>query len=451
MMETEDLPEATSLTSFAGESSYGSSVDVVEDFGHDEQKTQDKAQEMNVRKFAFVMALLFLVTFAISILIPVLPSLLLRIMDGSTSRAAYASGIISFATMPLELLLLPYVGALSDRVGRKPVLLFGIAGFAMEIALLATFRNLPMYVVSKYMSSVGNAFPTTANACVADLVVGTGNEPVFFGVLGVVGGASFALGPMVGGLIVSNFNEQTALWTSVGLFGLAAIGIWFMPETLKNPHERPINLNVINFTRLFKRDRYLTSLIATQFLINFTSVWHGIAYLYFYEKLTWGAADIGRFLSFAGVVAIFNQGLLTRFAIKAFGEYPTMKIGFLSELGYLLVMTFMTKSWHAYASLFVGSFGWIAIPTLRAIIARQVPTSEQGSLQGSLSAMNTLQTGFGSLLMSVVFGVFSTHDGPAPYMPNAPFAFPLLNMVTATICLFQSEKEKHTETEAIAK
>ncbi|KAJ8904768.1 hypothetical protein NDN08_001284 [Rhodosorus marinus] len=450
-METEQVSEDMTLTSLAGESSYGSSSGERTAFSDDEEKTRVEAQELDVRKFAFVMALLFLVTFAISILIPVLPSLLLRIMNGSTSKAAYASGIISFATMPLELVLLPYVGALSDRVGRKPVLLFGVAGFAMEIALLASFRTLPMYVLSKYMSSVGSAFPTTANACVADIVVGTGNEPVFFGVLGVVGGASFALGPMVGGLIVSNFNEQTALWASVGLFGLAAFGIWFMPETLKNPHKRAINLDVINFTRLFKRDKYLTSLVATQFLINFTTVWHGIAYLYFHERLSWEAADIGRYLSFAGIVAIINQGLLTRFAIKAFGEYPTMKLGFISELGYLLVMTFMTKSWHAYASLFVGSFGWIAIPTLRAIIARQVPTSEQGSLQGSLSAMSTLQTGFGSLLMSLVFGVFSTHDGAAPYMPNAPFAFPLLNMITATICLFQSEKDKRTETEAIAK
>jgi len=445
--------EATTLRSLAAES-YGSSGGDGEgaEMSDDdyEENTQVEAKQLDGRKFAVVMGLLFLVTFAISILIPVLPSLLLRIMDGSTSKAAYASGIISFATMPLELVLLPYVGALSDRVGRKPVLLVGVAGFATEIALLATFRNLPMYVLSKYMSSVGAAFPTTANACVADIVVGTGNEPVFFGVLGVVGGASFALGPMVGGLIVSNFNEQTALWTSVGLFGLAAVGIWFMPETLKNPRQSSMNFDVINFTRLFRRDRYLTSLVTTQFLINFTSVWHGIAYLYFHEMLSWDAGDIGRYLSFAGVVAIINQGLLTRFAIKAFGEYPTMKIGFISELGYLLVMTFMTKSWHAYASLFVGSFGWIAIPTLRAIIARQVPLSEQGSLQGSLSAMNTLQTGFGSLLMSVVFGVFSTHDGAAPYMPNAPFAFPLLNMITATIALFRAEKEKNTETKVCA-
>mmetsp|Transcript_8920 Transcript_8920/g.26793 ORF Transcript_8920/g.26793 Transcript_8920/m.26793 type:complete len:468 (+) Transcript_8920:205-1608(+) len=415
----------------------------VEDQEKEDEEDSDDVvgkQELQPMKLAMVITSLFLLMFSLSMLIPVLPSLLLNIVGNSSSRAAYISGILGILTMPLELFLHPYLGALSDKVGRRPVLLIGLFGFAVEMALLAIYRNLPIYILTRFVATIGGVFPTTAHACIADLVVGTGKEPVYFGIVGFTGGLSFAIAPTFGGMLVARYDEQAALWASVflSLVNMLFIAL-VLPETAKRRRKKPVNFEVLNFTKLFTKTRTLSALVLVQFFVNFTTVWHSISYLYFHEVLGWNAGNMGTFVSVAGICSMVNQGIMTRVVLKLIGEFPALKLGFISEMGYLLMVALTKQPWQAYTALVIGSLGWISMPTLRAIVARQVPPSQQGSLQGSLAAMNTLQSGLGSLLMSVLFGLFSMKGGGLPYVPNAPFTFIIVNMFIATVFLVRAE------------
>lgn len=402
-------------------------------------------------KFRRVVVVMFLVFLPPAMLVPVLPSLLLKIVGGNTSRAAFLSGVIGFSTMPVALFMQPLLGSLSDRVGRRPVLTVGLLGFALEVALLALFDTLPVYFLTRFVAVLGTVFPTTVNACVADIVVGSGQEPIYFGFVGFVAGLSFAVGPVIGGQIVGAFGETPALWISAVLSTLNCGFVYMiLPETLEEKRNAAVDFSVINFLHLFRRTKLLSILVITQFFINFSNNWHSIAYLYLHETLGWTARDLGSFLTGVGLVAMISQGLFTKPALHFFGEYKALKIGFVSQFAHLLILTLATQSWQIYASLVVGGFGWIAIPTLRAIITRQVPPKEQGILQGSLAAMQTLQGGPADLLISFSFAYFTSkpHDS-FWYQPRLPFGFILVNMFLATILLYQIRRVKKIDADGV--
>ncbi|HWZ13876.1 MAG TPA: TCR/Tet family MFS transporter [Mucilaginibacter sp.] len=390
----------------------------------------------------FIFITLLVDVMGFGIIIPVLPQLIQRLIHGSISEAAIYAGWMAFAYAGMQFLFSPVIGNLSDKFGRRPVLLSSLLGFGIDYLFLAFAPTIGWLFVGRVIAGITGASFTTASAYIADISTPE-KRAANFGLVGVAFGIGFIVGPVIGG-ILGNYNTQYPFLAAAALALLnAAYGYFILPESLPVEHRRPFSWGRANpVGSLIQLNKYkaVIGLAFSLFLVyiavqSVQSVWT----FYTIEKFQWSKAMVGYSLGFVGLLVAGVQGGLIRLVIPKIGQERSIWLGLLLYSIGLILFAFATKGWMMFAFLVPYCLGGIAGPALQGYMSNHVPANEQGELQGGLTSLMSLSAIFGPLLMTWSFSYFTKPGAPFQFA-GAPFVIGAICMLLSTVLAVRSFK-----------
>ena len=392
----------------------------------------------------FIFITLLIDCTGIGIIIPVTPKLIQELIGGDISEASKYGGWLAFAYGIMQFLFSSVLGGLSDRYGRRPVLLITLLGLGIDYIFLAFAPTMFWLFVGRIIAGISGASFTTASAYIADI-----SEPEKraqnFGMVGAAFGIGFILGPLIGGLF-ADFGSRVPFLIAAGLSLLNAVyGYFVLPESLSQENRRAFDWKRANPIGTFinlKRHKEIIWLIIAVFLLNIAvqspqSTWTYYTIL----KFDWSTKMVGASLAFIGLSIAIVQGGLIRIINPKLGNEKSIYVGMaLYTVGMFLFAT-ATQSWMMFAFLIPYCLGGIAGPAMQAVISSQVPANEQGEIQGTLSSLMSASAIVGPPMMSTVFYYFTHKDAPFQFA-GAPFILGGVLMLLSTIIAYFSFKKK---------
>ncbi|MDO3643306.1 MAG: TCR/Tet family MFS transporter [Mucilaginibacter sp.] len=391
----------------------------------------------------FIFATLFIDIMGLAIIIPVIPKLIEKLIHGDVSDASWYGGWLTAAYAIMQFLFAPVIGNLSDRFGRRPVLLCSLLGFAVDYSFSAFAPTIGWLFVGRIVAGITGASYTTANAYIADI-----SEPekraANFGLVGVAFGLGFIIGPALGGFL-GKLDVHYPFIAAAALALLNAIyGYFILPESLPEEHRRPFELkraNPLGTLLQLKKYKSVIGLAASLFLIYMAgqavqSVWT----YYTMQKFNWDNSTVGFSLAFVGVLTAGVQGGLIRVILPKLGNERSIWIGLLLYASGLILFAFASKGWMMFAFLIPYCLGGIAGPAIQGYISSSVPPSAQGELQGGLTSLMSISAIFGPLLMTETFYYF-TKPNPFFQFPGAPYVIGSILMLLSAILAVRSFKK----------
>ena len=392
--------------------------------------------------FIFITVLIDIIGFGI--IIPVLPQLLQQLLHVTdrTDISAISKPAI-FLTLIyglMQFIFAPILGSLSDRYGRRPVLLFSLLGFGLDYIFLAFAPSIGWLFLGRMISGITGASITTASAYMAD-ISNEKNRAQNFGMIGAAFGLGFIIGPMLGGLL-GELGTRLPFLVAAGLALVNALyGYFVLPESLDMEHRRAFDLKRANpigsLKNLNKYPAVFGLIIALLFIyIAAHSVQSNWSFANI-NKFGWTPKTIGISLAVVGVLISLVQGLLIRVVNPKLGNEKSVYIGIaLYALG-LTLFAFATQGWMMFLFLVPYCLGGISGPALQAIISLHVPKNEQGELQGSLTGLQSLTTIIGPPMMIGLTSYFSIKNDPNHiYFPGAAFLLGALFMLLSAIIAY---------------
>jgi len=386
----------------------------------------------------FIFVTILIDTIGFGIIIPVLPDLIMELTHGTTSEAARIGGWLLFAFAIVQFLFAPVLGGLSDRFGRRPILLGSLFGFGLDYIFLALAPTIGWLFVGRIIAGALGASFTTAGAYIADISTPE-KRGQNFGVMGAAFGLGFIIGPAIGGLLGS-FGSRIPFLAAAGLSLLNWLyGFFILPESLAPENRRGFDwkrANPVGSLLSLKRYPVVLGLVASLVLIYIAAhaVQSNWAY-YTIEKFKWGPTMIGISLAAVGLLIAIVQGGLIRIIIPAWGQKNSLYVGLLLySIGFFL-FAIATESWMMFAFLIPYCLGGIAGPALQGIISAQVPPNGQGELQGALTSLMSVTSIIGPLLMTQLFSAF-TGDSAPYYFPGAPMVMAgILTLISLVLAM----------------
>ncbi len=380
---------------------------------------------MNSRKPAlgFIFVTLFLDILGVGLIIPILPKLIKELSGGNESAAAGVYGWLVALYSLMQFLCAPVLGSLSDRFGRRPVILGSLFGSWLDYLLQAFAPSIPWFFLGRIVAGITGANITAASAYIAD-VSPPEKRAANFGLIGAAFGLGFIAGPALGGLL-GNLGLRVPFLVAAGLTLVNWLyGLLVLPESLPREQHRAFDwsrANPVGSLVALKRYPIVLGLTATYFLFNlahqvFPSTW----VLYVDHRYHWTSGQVGASLAVVGIMAAIVQGGLARRIVPALGERRAIVVGLINGTVFMTAYGLATKSWMIYAVIIVGSFGAIANPALQGLVSRQVPLNEQGAVQGALNSLGSLGGILGPLVATRLFSYFVHPRAPA-YVPGMAF------------------------------
>jgi len=358
----------------------------------------------------------------IGLITPVMPELIIGLTGTRIDRAAEIGGWLFFSYALMQFLFAPVIGGLSDRFGRRPVLLFTLTALGVDYALMAWAPTLGWLFVGRMISGVMGATFAAANSCVADTVEPAQRGRVF-GALGGAGAAGFVLGPALGGLLGTiGPRLPFAAASALALTG-AAMGWFVLRETLPPERRRAFTLaraNPVGSLLQMARTPLVIGCLITAFFMQLASqaqfsIWayQGIA------RFGWSIVTIGLTITLFGCLMVAVQGFGAGMAIRRFGPVRAAlgSLGF-GIISYLL-LAFAPSTAVVVVAIVVGSIPGLTFPAIQQLMTARVREDQQGELQGAVASTVSLTAILGPPLMTGVFGAYA--DGDGLYFPGAPF------------------------------
>ncbi len=357
------------------------------------------------------------------IIIPVMPKLIEGMIHGDVSAAARYGGWLNMCYAVMQLLFAPLLGNLSDKYGRRPVLLFSLFGFTIDYIFLALAPSIFWLFVGRCISGITGASFTTAAAYIAD-ISNNENRAKNFGLIGAAFGLGFIIGPVIGGLL-GQLGPRFPFYAAAALCLLNWLyGYFILPESLDQQHRRPFEwrrANPIGSFKLLTRYSSLSGLIASLTLVYIAAhaVQSNWSFFTIYQ-FNWTEKLIGISLGVIGALVAIVQGWLIRYINPRLGNEKSVYIGLgLYALG-MLLFAFASESWMMFAFSIPYCLGGIAGPALQSIISGRVPPNEQGELQGALTSLMSATSIIGPVLMTSLFYYFTNKNSPLQFA-GAPF------------------------------
>ena len=398
-----------------------------------------QAAERRALTFLFVTVLIDAIGFGI--VIPVFPGLIVQWTGRSLAGAAEIAGWISFLYASVQFLCGPVIGGLSDRFGRRPVLLASLLAFGTDYLIMAFAPSLWWLVATRIIAGITGATFPTAYAYIADVSTPE-RRSANFGVIGMAFGFGFIIGPALGG-IVAQFGDRVPFLLAAGLaFANAAYGWLVLPESLSPDKRRAFDWRRANPVGALGRLRVAhprTLLLAVTVFIwsmsyqSLYSVWS-----YFgIERFDWTPAQVGWSLAAVGLSGAIVQGVLSRKLIPRFGQRNIIIAGAVSAMVGYSIYAFAGQGWMMYVGIAVSALQGLVFPCLQGMMSADVSPSEQGELQGTVSSVQALSSIMGPPLMTGVFAHFSGPSAPV-YFPGAPFLLSVGFAVLALAIFFQA-------------
>lgn len=372
---------------------------------------------------AFIFITLLIDVTGFGIIIPVMPKLVLSLLGegASLSLAATYGGWLISSYAITQFFCSPIVGGLSDRFGRRPVLLGSLFGFGVDYIFLVFAPTIGWLFVGRIIAGAMGASFTTAGAYIADISTPE-NRAQNFGVVGAAFGLGFIIGPSIGGLL-GDYGDRVPFMVAGGLTLLNWLyGYFILPESLKPENRRTFEWKRANpvgtLVSLWKYPVIANMLIALTFVyVAVHAVQSNWSY-YTMEKFGWTAKNIGISLAVIGFAFALVQGVLIRRIIPALGQIRSVYFGLgFYALGFLLY-AFSTEGWMMYVFTLVYCMGGIAGPAMQGVMSGIVPPNAQGELQGGFTSLMSLTSIFGPPLMNNLFSFF-TRPGGDYYFPGA--------------------------------
>ena len=359
----------------------------------------------------------------IGLIIPVMPDLIQEVGGGTLAEAAIWGGILSTSFAVMQFLFGPVMGGLSDRFGRRPVLLVALVVMALDYVLMALASALWVLLLGRLIGGITAATQSTATAYMADISA-PHERAARFGLVGAAFGAGFVIGPVMGGLL-AEYGTRAAFWMAAGLAaGNALLGWVVLKETVTDANRRSFNwrrANPLGALRALGRLSGVTPLLLVYFIYYVGFAVYPAVWSYFgKERFDWSPSTIGLSLALFGVAMALIQGGLIRPVLKALGERGTVIAGHLFSITSLIGIAFITSSTWVLVLTPIAAFGGIIPPALQGIMSARVANDAQGELQGALTSTSALAMILSPLVMTYTFAQFTDADAPI-YLPGAPF------------------------------
>lgn len=376
----------------------------------------------------FILLTVLIDVIGFGIIIPVLPKLLEEMMGIGVNEASRYGGYLLAAFAIAQFICSPIMGNLSDRYGRRPVLLIALLGLSIDYLILAFAPDYTWLVIGRIIAGVGGASFTTASAYIADISTAE-NRAKNFGMIGAAFGLGFIIGPLLGG-VFGEIGVRVPFYVAAGLaFTNFLYGYFILPESLAPEKRRAFSwarANPIGTLRELFNIQGIGYLLLAYFLLTLAS--HAVnsnwAYYTIY-RFGWSEFMVGLSLAFAGILIGIAQGGFAQKAADYFGNGRSIYLGIaLYGLGTLL-FAFATQSWMMFVFLVPYCLGSICTPNLQAYLSGRVKEDQQGELQGGLTSVQSLTTVIGPVLMTSIF-FFTTKEGTPFYFPGSPFVLAVL-------------------------
>lgn len=373
----------------------------------------------NKASLSFIFITILIDVIGIGLIIPVIPPLIEGLNGEGLSEAAKVGGwlITSYAVM--QFFFAPVLGILSDKYGRRPILLIALFGLGLDYFLHAFAPSLVWLFVGRIFAGMCGASITVATAYIADISTPE-KKAQNFGLIGAAFGLGFIVGPFIGG-VAGKISTQLPFFIAGGLTLLNFLYGWIiLPESLAVEKRKKVisfkKANPLGSFHLLTRNQIVGGLAVSFFLLYLAG--HSVQTTWtFYGmlKFDWDTAMVGNSLGVVGVIVAIVQGLMVKHTVRWWGERKTIFIGYVSWIVGLLLFAFATQGWMLFIFVLPYCFGGIASPTLQGTVSNQFGEREQGELQGALTSLISLTAIFGPVIMTNMFSYF-THE-------NAPFQF----------------------------
>ena len=371
----------------------------------------------------FIFITLLIDVTGLGIVIPVFPKLIEQLIQGNISQAAQWGGWLISSYALMQFLFSPILGGLSDRYGRRPVLLFSLFGFGLDYVFQGFAPTIGWLFLGRILAGVTGASFTTATAYIAD-VSPPEKRAQNFGLVGAAFGVGFILGPALGGYLGS-YGARVPFFVAAGLTMVNLLyGYFILPESLAPENRRAFDWKRANpISSLMRLGKYpvILGLVASLVLVYIASfAVQGTWTFYTMEKFKWDEKTVGLSLAAIGLSFAIVQGGLSRIIIPKLGQQRSVYVGLtFSAIGFAL-FALANQSWMMFAFMAVYAMGGIAQPSIQGIISNQVPANEQGELQGALTSLTSTTSIFGPYIMTTLFSYFTSPVAPI-YLPGAPY------------------------------
>lgn len=388
--------------------------------------------------FIFITLLIDVIGFGI--IIPVMPKLIQQMIHGDISDASRWGGYLLFAYAGVQFLFAPVLGNLSDKYGRRPVLLISLFGFGLDYLFLAFAPSIGWLFLGRVIAGITGASFTTATAYIADVSTPE-TKAKNFGMIGAAFGMGFIIGPVIGGLL-GGFGPRFPFVVAAILTLLNWLyGFFVLPESLSLENRREFDwkrANPIGSLKAIQKYPALSGLVVSFGLIYLAShaVQSNWSYYSIY-KFNWHEREVGISLGVVGIcVAIVQAGLMKK-SLQLFGQEKSVYIGFLFYALGMVLFALASQGWMMYAFTIVYCLGGIAGPAIQGIISNQVAANEQGEIQGALTSLISLTSIIGPLMMTGLFSYF-TSNKVAVKMPGIPFYVGAVFMVVSAYMAYRA-------------
>jgi DHA1 family tetracycline resistance protein-like MFS transporter len=393
---------------------------------------------MNKRlAFTFIIITLTIDAMGIGLIIPVMPDLLQQIEGGDLGNAAIWGGILATVFAVMQFIFGPTIGSLSDRFGRRPVLLVSLVIIAVDFIVMGLAHSIWLLVITRIIGGIAAATQATAAAFISDISTPE-NRSANFGILGATFGVGFVLGPLMGGLL-GEVGLRVPFFAAAALATLNLIlGYFVLPETVTDQTRRPFDIKRANPLGALTQIRLIPGLsrfLLVFFLYEFAFYVYPAVWVYYAKaQFGWDSGMLGVSLASFGISVAVVEGILIRRILPWLGERRTIVLGFIFSIGIFVVLGFLTSGFWALLLAPISALGSVVIPTMRGIFANKAEANQQGEVQGIVSSTQSLAVIFAPLVLTYVFYASTRPDGPI-FLPGAPFLLAAA-IVGLTLTLF---------------
>ena len=380
------------------------------------------------------------------IIIPVIPKLIKELINGDISEAAKYGGLLTFAYAFTQFIFAPLIGNLSDKFGRRPIILISLFAFALDYLLLAFSPTIVWLFIGRIIAGLTGASITTASAYIADVSTPE-NRAKNFGMIGAAFGLGFIIGPVIGGLL-GQYGSRVPFYAAAVLCMLNFLyGYFILPESLSKSNRRAFHWKRANPIGAFVNLKKHPTLIGLMFAIFLLYVGsHAVhsnwAYFTMY-RFNWDEKMVGISLGVVGLLVGIVQGGLIRWTSPRLGNNKSIYVGLsLYTIG-MLLFAFATQSWMLFVFLIPYCLGGIAGPALQSVVSGKVPPNEQGEIQGTMASLMSASAIIGPPMMTNTFYFFTHKDAPFQFA-GAPFILGGFLMLLSTVIAYYSLRKKST-------
>ncbi|NRB33872.1 MAG: TCR/Tet family MFS transporter [Rhodobacteraceae bacterium] len=390
----------------------------------------------------FILITMLLDAMGIGLIVPVMPDLIRDVQGGDLAQAALWGGVLSTVFAVMQFLFSPLLGSLSDRYGRRPVLLVSMAVMAVDYVIMAIAGSIFWLLIGRVIGGITAATGATGNAYMADISPPE-KKAANFGLIGAAFGLGFVLGPLIGGLL-AQYGTRAPFWAAAGLTALNFVfGYFVLRETVTDKTRRSFSLRrALPWGALLHVSKLpaIRPLLWVYFIYSVAFYVYPAVWSYFStERWGWSPTVIGLSLALFGITMAVVQGGLIRVLLRYLGDRRTVVAGHVFDMGTFGLIAFIKSGTLGLILTPIAALGAVITPALQGVMSRMVPDDAQGELQGVLTSLHALAMIVAPLMMTSIFAWFIRDDTPI-YLPGAPFLLSLVLMGVSLLIFLRGSR-----------